>query len=424
MISNFQSIGAGAARRGPVGLAGHSTVDLDGEFNALASTFFPLRWLFEHDRDDGGSSIAALADAGVHVLRSFGFVGFPGDPVWGDRMSDPRDPAAPQRLADAIAWANGFGPRVQVTIFGGTELVYGDDFERLTDAVAEALSDRLEMVAAVEVCNEYPFRNGLNGPQGEARLRALGNRLRDRLPGTIVLLSSVGPDSACMIHSAGTAPPMGGVVHYERDLGPDGWRPIRQPWGGHELWDPCPQFQPGAPWNNEPGWRDVYDSPIKVAASYAVSALSGNALYCWHNRAGVYHGGAWGQSIGDPARIVETPNWPAIRTALRATRDLLPPGLPNWHRHNGHWPSAPLDFKPALDAGKLNRAYAAVNGERLLIVPFGIVEDLRVPSRVSAHLLLRDPQTCEVIREFDVSPGTVIEIPKTLEAYFITAGLP
>lgn len=406
-------------RQGIVRLNNRVTVDDTGEFNPLGATFFPLAWAYEHDRPSFDRNLEALARAGVDYVRALAVIGgcncLPND-AWADRPVDPNRSNWSSMIAESTDRAyDRYGIRVQWTIFGGVEFTpTPEDRRRVIDRLAEIVPGRSHKIFSFEIANEGG--NGkFPGESGEQEMRALARRLRDGRVTNLIALTNADHTSACRLYGGSVANVM--TVHYEREPGSDGWRSVRQPWGGNELGDACGGNVPRGLLNNEPTGPNLYQSPVSVndptrlAMSYVTTFVAGNGGYVLHAGPGVFLGGAWGDrpELRRKHNFDEIDGWAAIAAALRAAKAYTPV-VGNCSRHNGHWDSSPIDYRPALEAGVLNRAYTSTCGGLIFSAVNGLSGSFDVKSRVTATLELVNPDTGAIMITVEVTSGAVFTL--------------
>ena len=110
---------------------------------------------------------------------------------------------------------------------------------------------------------------------------------------------------------------------------------------------------------------ETENDPARLAIGLAATLISGGAGYVVHSSAGVRgFEGYWN---------VVTPD---ILTALKATMDLLPAGIPNGERCNHHWPCHPYESDeqiwPDTDGRGVVRAFAANLDGRSYVAVMGM----------------------------------------------------
>jgi hypothetical protein len=388
-------------RLGVVRFDNRVAVDDTGQFNPLGATLFPLAYMVEHDRATFDRDVAALARAGVDYVRALAVVGgcnCPPNDAWIDRPVNPNAPGWAAAIAAATDRAyDVFGVRVQWTIFGGVEWTpTAASRERVVDQMADIVKARPHKVFAVEIANEGSHGK-FPGESGEQEMRALARRLRDRGVVNRLAITNADSTSACRLYGGSAADFV--TIHYEREPGPDGWRSVRQPWGGNEIADECGwQGVPRALANNEPTGPNLSQSDVslndatRIALSYATTFVAGNGAYVLHAGPGVFWGGQWGDrpELGRKHHFDEIEGWAGIAAALVAAKSYVPV-VGNCARHNGHWDSSPFDFRPVLDQ-TLNRAYSTTCGDQVFTVLLGLTADATVPARVTGTFDVLDAQ--------------------------------
>ena len=72
-------------------------------------------------------------------------------------------------------------------------------------------------------------------------------------------------------------------------------------------------------------------------------------------------------------------NAPAIQSAFRVSRDLLPPDIANWSRQNWYWDAHPFKdsflFWTEGERTGVNRAFAAIKGDEFVVLLSAIEEE-------------------------------------------------
>jgi len=382
-VSDLSAASPVVGRTGHVRLAGRAFVDDAGPWCALGSSYFPLVWLARHDLERGRKNLQWLAARGMDFVRAFADVG---GPSWEDRTIDASDARWGQDVAIASDLAHTCGLRVAWTLFAGPFLAHAPSwYWSITAVFASAIGARLDSVQAVEVRNE---NQGLD----DSTMRDCARILADLLPGVPVALCGT-PEKELPDLYRGSAATLA-TVHWDREYGERGWRPVRQPWGYYDL-----QGMPVAHLNNEPIGIDSSiaseSDPVKLAAAALTSWISGEAGYVLHHGAGVRAGGQADLTRGRKANVWEQPTLETALALITSARSLLPADLPNWDRHGHAWPSHPLDIHSAVgdavEAGEpgCNRCYGATSGDRAVVLVAGIRDRFRASSKAGAFTVYR-----------------------------------
>jgi len=405
-----------AGRSGLVRASGRTLVDEAGSYLGIGTSLFWAPWGYLHDRDRLKRNLACAAGrlasqpgcpdrtAGVDFIRVLLLVG-PGG--WRDRTVTDEDVYKSDVLTGLSDLAsNDYGLRVEWTIFGSVESTpTPSERQRLVAFVADALASRADAVQFYEVANEGTL-NGFAGESGRRELWSLARVLRQRTPNLVALTSPQGEDArAYYRHSPATLV----TNHVSRDIsGPDGrLGPIR---------DACaPATSPALPWvSNEPiGPQSSVasdDEPAHLALAAAYTWLCGGAAYVLHTGAGIRGGGAADREGGRAANLWEVPRFAEILGAISAVRRTLPADLPNFRRTGSTASVAPLRTAggpPAPDRkpGAYTMPCAVADDGRMVCVPIGISEPLRVEASRGVTFQVRNATTGERREQVTLGPG-------------------
>lgn len=356
-----------------------------GPFLAVGASMFAAAALYRTDRARLERILRWLAVNGVDYIRALACVGRP--TFWEGREVDPKAPGWRDDIAGTTALALTCGLRVQWTLFGDADQMVPalSDRQRVVDTVADICTRNPGAIIALEAANES-WQNGFAGASGIAQLRDLTNRLQDRTGGWFPIAVSCPSganeheqqENATALYAGSAATFLTG--HYERALGEDSCRPIRQPYQVRSY-----TGVPKAASNNEPIGIDVpggsnptdSDTDRQIAGA-VVSWLVGHWGHVLHDRsAGTRIDRDWS----------DVKNIGSILEGLTALRKLLPADLPNWSVANDHWTDYPFrhDVVTNPDGKRCgvakwvdghaegpSRAYAAYSGNRFVIPAIGI----------------------------------------------------
>lgn len=341
-----------------------------GPWLAVGASLFAAANLYKFDRERLERNLRWLAEHGVDYIRALGCVG--ALPYWEGRQVDPRWSDYPQIIDGTTAFALTCGIRIQWTFFGDAQVMAPSqsDRERVVDVIAAACNAHRTAVIAAEGANES-WQNGFGGGAGIEQLRNLVRRFADKCDVPVATSCPVGANEAEQ-HASAKALYEGSAAtyttnHYDRYMGEEGWRPVRQPWQQLSY-----DGVPDASLNNEPigietgGRNPTDDNPHRQVSQAIVSWISGHWGYTLHDTvAGVRCDTDW-QDVTN----IET-----ITAWLQASRDMLPSDMPNWSPQNDHWAGHPwVKMEKWVDgaAGGVTRAYAVTNGGSSVCLPMGI----------------------------------------------------
>jgi hypothetical protein len=402
-----RSTGAGQAgsgrREGRVTLAGRALADEGGPFLGLGVTLFWALWGEAHDPDRLDANLSWLAARGVDYVRILGMVG---GESWSDRRIDPSaDEYWPtvDRFLERLARHR---LRAQVTLFAEADTMMPPRADRaaFVDRWAARLEQEPSRFVLVEVANEH-YQNGLPEP---AELRALGARLGERTD-VLVALSAPSRGAACAVY-AGSAADVA-TIHYSRDVG-DGnpWLAVAEPWSYPADYDGRCRGRLPVAVNNEPigpASSVAEDAdPLRLVLSYVTTFLAQNAAYVLHVGAGIRGGGERDRARGRLANLFDVTGLDETLEGIRAAKGYLPLDLPNWTRVDARDDRFPLEgLRAGVDRDDLHRAYAALSGDRFVLVVLGLNRSIEVTSRVDVDLQVIEPDSGRVVRRLALRAG-------------------
>jgi hypothetical protein len=390
-------------RNGLLGLAHRTFVDGDGPYLAVGTSLFWALWGYQHDRARLEQHLDYLSRQRIDYIRVFGVIG----PRWEDRVVDPRDRAWDGNLAGLLDLAHGtYGLRVELTIWQDTDLT-PTPAERmaLVDRVAAIVAPRPQTIQYLEIANEG-YATGWTDKKAEAQ--QLANRLRSTTPHVVAVTSPAGLDPQEIASWYGHSSANLLTPHLPRDVVGSGfigeWRYVRQTW---DPWLASPLA-----WTNDEGKGPqssvaADDDPVRLTMYAALTWLCGGAGFVLHTGAGVGGGDIASLARGRVANVWETANVEQTFAGINAVRRLLPPDLPNWHRHNSNanFPGYPWETQPIshlIETSQLVRAFAATSDDgRIIAMPIGVSVPVQFVPRFPMHIDVYDPMTGTLLESYD-----------------------
>lgn len=413
------------ARTGPVRLEGRAFADDQGPWNPLGASLFWALWGERHDPGRLDANLAYLAAADVDYVRVLAMVG---TPSWADRAILPDWPDYWAVVDRLFARLGSYGLRAQVVLFADAQVVMPDEAarEHWVDQWAAYANQHRARIQFLEVANE-PWQNGF---PTAAPLHQLGHRLSAQTDIPVAL--GAPPDDQVVAWLAGWTEV--GTLHYDRAMGDEGLRPIRQPWGAWGEYRERAALAgvpnahtvalPQVAVNNEPigpqssGAGD--QDPARLALAYLTSFIAGNAAYVYHAGAGIRGGGAADLAGGRLANLYEYP--PELLAGISHWRRRLPPGLANWTRANAQWAEFPWDgSQRAVDQGQILRAYVTTQGDQLVGVLLGPRAPHEGRLRRGVNLAIAAPQAPGPLVSTIVGPaGASVAFPAGWPGLVIT----
>ena len=395
--------------KGLTRMSGRVVLDDSGPMNALGTTLMWGLWGYKFDRSRLQRHFEWGADNGLGFFRMFGEVRDKQGqepPFWRDQAivpvgSDgyPEWPDYEGCVQGCTQMAIDHGMRIEWSVFGS-----GLDHKRRTcERFVAGVKPVMTGMQMGEVANE-------NQGFGEAgvEMRQLASYLRSQLGAVPLALTAIGEDPA-MVHALydGSAADIF-TFHFERTMWENGWRPVRQPWGGKDF---------GAFSNNEPvGDHSSVESdtdPERITIGAVNAWLTGASHTVIHTGAGV-------RGVDDPARgrvanLWDVTSMGPVLAALKKIRAILPPGLSGWTRENFCWSGHPFEMgglvgDPALAANHgCVRCFAAHNGSQFVTLPFGVMQyfvlKAKAPMRVKLYAW-----TGDLIQELQLDSTGVIGV--------------
>lgn len=399
-------------RAGPVRLVSRALHDDGGPFVALGASMFWAAWAYRNDRPRLERNLAWLASHGFHYVRVLGVVGDPAaEDYWDGREIEWQWPDYDDVIAGLtdLAWDT-YGLRIEWTLIGDGQVSIPAEADRyaLVDRFLAMSATRSDAIIHFEIANEH-YQNGFDGDTGVAQLRALTAYMRDR---TEILVAASAPFSSDCGEIARVYGAPGEIadlatIHFDRDIGREEgrWGPVWQPWS---LAD-CGAFVGS---NNEPigpgASVSMEDDPTRLAAAALTTWVAGLPLHVFHSGAGVR---------GD-IDISEM----AGADAFAHVVGLVPADLPAWDRRHGDESDAPLRFFAEDADGTMIpdaswtdvlepprsgvvRAFGAIQGTELVVVPIGILGSVTVEARRAMSIEVWEPVSGARLAEHELDAG-------------------
>jgi len=210
------------------------------------------------------------------------------------------------------------------------------------------------------------------------------------------------------------------TAHIDRNSAEHGWRQVRQGWDFKDY--------PGVVDSNEPPGPNssvaTNNSPLELAMMRATGVLAGGAMY-------VLHVGDMVTGREDPARNRRPNIWQvegidAICRTVRGVDQWLPARIENWEKFNNFWNGHPLTTDAfwgdgAVDHG-VNRNYAAIDGDRFVMVVNGVLREVTFTARQACHVEAASPVTGIVIST-NLAAGQTWTLPgrdDTMAGFLVT----
>lgn len=392
-------------RRGVTRTNNRQFVDDAGPFRPNGATLFWAMqgWRTERERfKQNARFIKATQDADhARLLSTVGWLG---------RGIDPADKDHEQTLADVTDWLwDELGMRTLLSVIGSEKILEPNGQERQIDVMmaankaADVIAARPEKFLAVEAANE----SYQNLPD-EAKVIAITKLLRQRTP-NLVGASDPAPIPGGLDRAIQMGIAAGATVffyHSDRGTGTGGaWRMVRQAWD-------CKEFPLAVHSNEPPGLRSSVSEltdPLMLAALRGLSTICGGGAWLLH--CGSMVTGLADPSKNRPPNVWEIPGVEAAMAAVRNVDRLLPEGCENWRKANTGWapplPVAPFQpdaYWPDSDRG-VNKAYAAIDGDRFVQMPIGITGRVAMTATRQCRAEAVNLLTGEVIDRRGFSPG-------------------
>ncbi|MHB8874112.1 MAG: DUF7910 domain-containing protein [Myxococcaceae bacterium] len=399
----IELMGVPPPRTGLVTLNGTVLHDDGGDFSALGATLFSAPRWYKFDRPRLERALGFLQENGYDYIRVLGTVAWTGkeiDPHWPDYA------AVIAGLTD-LAY-DGYGLRVQWTVFGDAQLIAPSPAERqaVVAAMLQMSQGREHKIILFETANEY-WQNGFGG-SGVSELRSLTQQMKNNTSILVAASAPNGWEDQVTVYSGGIADVM--TLHHDRSVfGPDGsWRPVRQPWEGVN-----PAAGSYVASNNEPigpgsSVNDEKD-PLKLVMAAVTTFITNSPFYVFHSAAGV--GGSGGHfGLSGSQDISEMPG----AGSYLPMKGYLPADMANWTRQNHHWSGHPLrvygdgTLNHMTTDGATNgcmRAYAAVKGNQFVVGVIGIKGTVHLEAKAPMELDVIHPLTGAIVQHHDLAAG-------------------
>ena len=415
----------------------------------MTITCFDLMYLRRNLPDRYEEELSAVGESGAFDgLRWFGSMY---DISWEDRFSDPTWPDYWQVAESCLVepWER-YQLRAQIVLgsegMGMKGLESDDDWRAFVTRWAELARKHPEKIIAFQICNEG---------NRTALIRELAQMLQANCPCLVAADTPMSQQNSVDLY--GNSGLNIASVEMDRDISGTGgwWEPPWKPWEGlistdsftGTMPDRFLDIEPRGPYSSQSSCFEVRD----LGFQHWLSIVLGSAGSCWHDGVGMRHGGywdtpptfdqgranEWGQyntGNGIPAKYVETPHWEAILHAFRTMRDVLPVGVQNWTRWNGHWDSNPINTKPyrnpnpafpggydngPYDDGVLHKSVTASNGSDVCFAFLGLTKQLQgITGKHRMRLRQLDPRDFSIVlREFVTSPEEPFTIDPPIGAF-------
>lgn len=370
-------------RTGLVARDGKATIDEQGQWHPLGTTFFWAMQGWKWERDRMKLNAVWLKSEGFDYVRILTLV------AWPNRDIDPMKPHWSdweQVLAEVIDFLyDECGLRVELTVDGkGT----GNDLNSIASRVAGVVANgRVHKVLNFEMVNEYDVGSGVE----IQRMVPMARLVRDRVPNLIALSS---PGSWDDLGAACTAQPTvltAFTAHIDRGTGDAKWRQVRQGYDFKNVRQWVSSNEPPGPGSSVA----TNTNPLQLAMMRAVGVMCGGSAYVLHTGTGVFGDGNPHPHAGArPPNFWEIDNIDAICQALRKIDALLPAGCENWQVANTQWtPPLPVaPFQPhahweGMHGSGVNKAYSALAPDgRVIQMPIGVLHHVEM----TASYPLRD----------------------------------
>lgn len=374
---------------------GQASVDEQGQWHPLGTTFFWAMQGWKWERDRMQQNAAWLRSKGFDYVRILTEVG------WENREIDPMLPQWSDYdsvLGEVVDYLYGLGLRVELCLIGkGTRNDPRDIARRVAGVIVQ---DRQHKVLNFEMCNEYDVGDGVSLEE----MRAMADVVRQRCPNLIALSS---PGSWEDLEAAVTGPVNAFTYHPDRGSGDAKWRQVRQGYDFKNLRCWASNNEPPGPASSV----QTNDNPLQLAMMRAVGVMCGGSGYVLHTGTGVFGNGVGHPTAGPrPANFWEIGNIDAICSAVRNIDRLLPEGVENWQVANTQWtpPNPVAPFQPhehweELRGSGVNKAYSALASDgRVIQMPCGVLHHVEMTASYPlAEVTVYDPLTCQPVPGFE-----------------------
>lgn len=403
----------GTARLGVPRGNGFQIIDDSGGWLAWGTSAFWLNGGYLREKQRAVDNLAWIAGERIDFARVIA-TGLKKDGV--ECSISPKDPNFQSTIAGLADEARAHGLRLQWSIFGATyDAPTKAERAKAVDLFCEALKGREASVQLVEIANEG-WQNGFEGDAGRDELKDLVARVWTHLPAVLVAPTcpkpgdDVSPDKIEYYYKNTQATIQ--THHYSRSTkAPDGvWRPTRKPWRESKFAvnGCCLLCQNNEPRGPDSSGTQTHD-PLVLAMDAVTTWLCGVSTYVLHTGAGIF--GIADPSRGRPANLWETTDIAAINSAIRTSRALLPPDLPNWTKHQANASSNPFTFVDVPEE-QFTLAYAATSGNQIIQPVGGVVKDTTFTLRTGrCQGKVYHPVTGQVLEVFDQSYHAKVSQP-------------
>jgi hypothetical protein len=348
-------------RRGLVRTDGARWRDDDGYFYPLGDTLFWVLDGWRHDRDRLLRQVEYIASFGHDAVRVLG------DTAWDGQAIDSSAADYEQVFGEAIDALYERGLRTQITVWGGPS---PRDPIAAARRVVRIAAGRQEKISLLEAANE----SSQDGPDDATVDQMIGILRTTGLP--VAGSTAMGDNSAGQWFAYDDARVRAGAtvttVHYDRAVGDDDWRFVRQPWDSRHSRVPVVNNEGKGPRSSIAETTDV----ARLAMFRLVGLFCRAGYFNLHNAVGVT--GRLDPSRNRPENLWQVPGIDAIMIALRRMDAWLPDDLATWQtttQHGGFRDPTFENIGNVLQAGAIwpeegtagvSRMYGAIAGRRFI----------------------------------------------------------
>jgi hypothetical protein len=289
-----------------------------------------------------------------------------------------------------------------------------DRIEHMRKLLEEVVRGREQKIMLLEVANEA-WQNGFPGEQGIADLREFASYLNARTDIPVAITSNHDVEGGFEKTYAGSNADLA-TWHFSRDRrAAAGWEPVIDCWDFvvKPGFPPVISNEPIGPGASVASEKD----PTKLVMAAAFVYVAKLPSYVFHSEAGVF----------GKTRFEDTVAIGRFGALLR----ILPPDLPNWSRHDGKRPEAPLRV---FADGKVDRYWTEKNlagdgclmnagsrrGDDFICIPIGIQPGgLQVEASTPVRFKVLDPLSTEELSSAALKSGERLRLPSRSGALMI-----